>query len=180
MKKLACLIVAALLILAAVTSFADGISVSASYNNGQLTVSTNASAYFTISVDGVGTGKSLTPAVPSFTFAWNLEDGTHTISIDNAVQGGASTTITVGSAPVEPTEPPVEPTEPPVEPTEPPVEPTEPPVEPTEPPVEPTEPPVEPTEPPVEPTEPPVEPTEPPVEPTEPPAEPTELPGEPT
>ena len=132
MKKIACLLLAAMLILAAGTALADGISVSASYDDGTLMVSTTASGYFTISVDGTGTKRSLTPSVPSLSFAYPLEDGLHTVSISNDVLGSASTNLRVGAVPTE--EPTVAPTDKPtVEPT---VEPTAgPSTEPTEVPV---------------------------------------------
>lgn len=124
MKKIACLLLAAILVIAVGTALADGISVSASYDNGTLSVSTTASGYFTISVDGVGTRRSLTPSVPSLSFNYPLEDGVHTITIANDVLGSASTSVRVGAAPTEaPTvEPTVEPTAAPTE--EPTVEPT--------------------------------------------------------
>ncbi|MBR3742650.1 MAG: hypothetical protein IKN04_19715 [Clostridia bacterium] len=120
MKKIACLLLAAILVIAVGTALADGISVSASYDNGTLTVSTTASGYFTISVDGTGTRRSLTPSVPSLSFSYPLEDGIHTVTIESDVIGSASTSLRVGAAPtvapsVDPTVAPS--TDPTVEPT---------------------------------------------------------------
>ena len=129
MKKIVCLVLALALLLTVGTALAEDISMSASYDNGMLTVSTSTTGYFTISVDGDSTARTLTPSTSSLTFAWALEDGSHIVTIESDMLGSASRSIYVG---VKPTEVPVEPTAAPVEPTAAPVEPTAAPVEPTE------------------------------------------------
>lgn len=92
MKKTACILIALMMSLAfAVTALAA--DVSASYKNGTLTVSSSAGGYYTISVDGKGTERTLTPKSPSLSFSYPLEDGQHRVSIHNDVHGGGSTTI---------------------------------------------------------------------------------------
>ena len=95
MKKTAVLMLAALMTLL-LMSPALAVDVSASYSDGKLTVSTTTSGYFKIIVDGVGTGKTVTPSVPTITIDYPLSEGQHKISLQNDVRGGGSTTITVG------------------------------------------------------------------------------------
>ena len=94
MKKTVCIILALILSLS-VVSVAFAADVTASYADGKLTVSTTANYYFRIIVDGRGTMRSLTPRVPTLTFDYELEDGTHTVSISSDIVGGGSTKITV-------------------------------------------------------------------------------------
>ncbi len=94
MKKTACFLLA-MVLMAAVAVPALAADVSASYDHGMLTVSTGANNWFRISVDGTGTGRSLTPKVPTLTFAWDLTDGEHRVSISSDIVGGGSVTIKV-------------------------------------------------------------------------------------
>ena len=94
MKKIVCFLMALTVMLAlAGTAFAA--DVSASYSNGMLTVSTGSNGWFRISVDGSGTGRSLTPSVPTLTWEYPLTNGEHRISISSDIHGSGSTTITV-------------------------------------------------------------------------------------
>jgi len=145
MKKIACLLLAVLLMVVAGTALAESVGVSASYNETAktLTVSTSADGYFIIFVDGAATDYSLTTSNKSYTFSIELGNGTHSVRIwDEENYNSGSTSFKVGPEATEvpaPTEAPVVPTEAPVIPTEVPVVPTEAPVEPTAAPVEPTE-----------------------------------------
>lgn len=94
MKKTICALLTLTLILA-ITSTALAADVSASYSNGMLTVSTTTDGWFRISVDGQGTDRSVTPRVPTLTFAYELADGSHRISISSDIVGSGSTTIQV-------------------------------------------------------------------------------------
>lgn len=94
MKKAICALLTLTMILA-ITGTALAADVSASYNNGMLTVSTTTDGWFRISVDGQGTDRSVTPRVPTLTFAYQLADGTHRISISSDIVGSGSTTIQV-------------------------------------------------------------------------------------
>jgi len=94
MKKVVCAFLALTMILA-MTATALAADVSASYSNGMLTVSTSSDGWFRISVDGQGTDRSLTPRVPTLTFAYALKDGAHRISISSDIVGSGSTTIQV-------------------------------------------------------------------------------------
>ena len=98
MKKLACLVLAVAMLLSVTTVLADGVSISADYSDGMLTVSTSSTGYFTISVDGYGTARSLTPSASSLTFVYPLEDGYHTVTSESDILGSASRTILVGQA----------------------------------------------------------------------------------
>ena len=110
-----------MLLLAVGSALAEPAQMRASYDNGLLTVEVFTPGYYTISVDGVGTGRSLTPSVGSLTFAWPREgawaqDGTeHVIYIENDETGVSSYRLRYGEAPVvEPTDttaPVVEPTD---------------------------------------------------------------------
>ena len=97
------LFLAVLTLLLALTATALAADVSASYNKGKLTVSTTSSGWFTISVDGVGTGRSLTPKVPSLTFEYELANGFHRVSISSMTAGSGSTTFEVTDGKETPT-----------------------------------------------------------------------------
>lgn len=94
MKKIICTLLALTMVLA-MAGTALAADVSASYSNGQLTVSTSTDGWFRISVDGQGTDRSLTPRVPTLTFAYELKDGKHRVSISSDIVGSGSTTIEV-------------------------------------------------------------------------------------
>ena len=94
MKKTICFLLTAMMV-AAITLPALAADVTASYDHGKLSVSTTAESWFRINVDGVGTGRSLTPKVPSLTFEYELSDGDHRIGISSDVAGGGTVTIKV-------------------------------------------------------------------------------------
>jgi len=100
MKKIVCLVLALAMIMAlAGTALAD--SVSASYDNGTLSVSGSVSSYLMIWVDGRQTGRSLTPSSPSVSFAYTLEDGRHSIALVSSMTNEtvATTSVKVGNEP---------------------------------------------------------------------------------
>ena len=101
MKKTV-LFLTVLTLLLALTATALAADVSASYKNGKLTVSTSSSGWFTISVDGVGTGRSLTPKAPTLTFDYELSNGFHRVSISSMTTGSGSVTIEVTDGTVTP------------------------------------------------------------------------------
>jgi len=116
MKKGIALIIAVMLLLT-ITSAALAADVTASYENGMLTVSTSTDGWFRISVDGAGTGRSLTPNVPTLTFEIKLSNGLHTVNISSDTSGGGTTQFMVtDAAPAEPT-PTAAPSNPVVQPT---------------------------------------------------------------
>ncbi len=144
MKRIACLLLAVLLLIGLSTTVAlsESVPVSASYDEAtkMLTVSTTANGWFTIQVDGEETQQYLKESKKSVTFKIDLADGTHSIRLlDESTWNTGTASVKVGSTAPTPTDPPAKPTDPPVTPTDPPVTPTEPPVTPTEPPVTPTE-----------------------------------------
>lgn len=94
MRKIACFLLAVIMIAAFATT-ALAADITASYDHGKLTVSTTADNWFRINVDGVGTGRSLTPKVPALTFDYELSDGDHLIAISSDIVGGGSVMITV-------------------------------------------------------------------------------------
>jgi len=101
-----------MLLLAVGSALAEPVQMRASYDNGLLTVEVFTPGWYTITVDGVGTGRSLTPSVGSLTFAWPrdgawAEDGTpHSVVLESDELGYVpSYTVRYGEAPVvEPTD----------------------------------------------------------------------------
>ena len=139
MKKIACLLLAMMLMLVAGTALAETVPVVADYNEAAktLTVSTSADGNFIIMVDGSDTSYALRTNSKSVTFAITLENGTHTVRIlDEETWNSGSTTVKVGpevtEVPADPTAAPVDPTAAPVDPTVAPVDPTAAPVDPTQ------------------------------------------------
>jgi len=101
MKKIVCLVLALAMVMA-LAGTALAASVSASYDNGTLTVSGSVETYLMIWVDGRQTGRSLSPNSPSVSFAYKLDDGSHSIALVNSMTNEtvATTSVKVGEDPV--------------------------------------------------------------------------------
>ena len=81
MKKFVCFfLAAALAVLCAAPALAD---VTAQYNDGKITVSTDEVGFWEISIDNVWVGYWVGNLHPNHTFSMPLEDGEHTVSIFN-------------------------------------------------------------------------------------------------
>lgn len=132
MKKLVCLLLAALLLAAgAGAALAD---VSAVYNNGKVTVSTDEAGFWEISIDSVWVGRWVGHLMPRNTFSMELAEGEHQVSIFNPDTGQRqSASFRVGEGGPEATETPADPTAAPADPTASPADPTAAPAAPVQP-----------------------------------------------
>ena len=96
MKKLVCLLLAALM-LSAGTALAD---VSAVYSNGKVTVFTDEEGYWEITIDTEWAGRWVGTGMPRNTFSMRLEDGEHQAFIYDQNSGRMlSASFWVGDAP---------------------------------------------------------------------------------
>ncbi len=93
---------AVVLILLCCIGAAMAAEVTASYEDGKLTVTTTTNGWYRILVDGVGTGFAVTPRLPSYTFEWPLTPGEHTITLSSDTDGWGSTTVYVAADPNNP------------------------------------------------------------------------------
>ena len=101
MNKFVCFLsVFTALILMMSTAFAAELT--ASYSDGMLTVSTSSEGYYRIVVDGTGTGYAVSHRSPTYTFAWPLQPGEHTVTITDEYYGTGKTTIIVPGNAAEP------------------------------------------------------------------------------
>jgi len=96
MKKIACFLLALSLLLS-VAGAAFAASVSITYQDGSVTVTSYDSGFFEIYIDGVNTYHWVGATRPVNTFPWPLEDGEHTVRLSSRSYGSGSTTFRVGN-----------------------------------------------------------------------------------